>query len=69
MSDAGQINLARGFARPIRSNVVLPKDAKDKMLPVEQYKNAKPIQNFEGWEVTTKAIPRQWQEQVMIYKK
>ena len=69
LSDAGQINLARGYARPIRSNVVLPKDAKDKMLPSEQYKNAKPIQDFDGWEVTTKAIPRQWQEQVMVYKK
>jgi putative spermidine/putrescine transport system substrate-binding protein len=68
-SDAGQINLARGYARPIRSNVVLPKDVTDKMLSAEQYRNAKPIQDFAAWETTTKAIPRQWQEQVMIYNK
>ena len=68
-SDAGQINLARGYARPIRSNVVLPQDVKDKMLSAEQYRNAKPIQDFAAWETTTKAIPRQWQEQVMIYNK
>lgn len=68
-SDAGQINLARGYARPIRSNVVLPKDVTDKMLSPEQYRNAKPIQDFAAWETTTKAIPRQWQEQVMIYNK
>ena len=68
-SDAGQINLARGYARPIRSNVVLPQDVKDKLLPATQYRNAKPIQDFVAWEATTKAIPRQWQEQVMIYNK
>jgi len=68
-SDAGQINLARGYARPIRSNVVLPQDVTDKMLSAEQYRNAKPIQDFAAWETTTKAIPRQWQEQVMIYNK
>ncbi|MFJ2363431.1 ABC transporter substrate-binding protein [Pseudomonas sp. NPDC087697] len=68
-SDAGQTNLARGFARPIRSNVVLPQDVKDRMLPAAQYSNAKPIQDFVAWEATTKAIPRQWQEQVMIYNK
>ena len=68
-SDAGQINLARGYARPIRSNVVLPQDAKDKMLPVAEYKNAKPIEDFAAWEATTKTIARQWQEQVMVYKK
>lgn len=68
-SDEGQINLARGNARPIRTSVAMPKDVKAKMLPDAQYKNAKPIQDFAAWEVTTKAIPRQWQEQVMIYNK
>ena len=40
LSDAGQINLARGYARPIRSNVTLPDDVKAKLLPAEQYANA-----------------------------
>ena len=68
-SDEGQINLARGNARPIRSGVVMPKDVQAKMLPAAQYRNAKPIQDFAAWEVTTKALPRQWQEQVMVFNK
>ncbi|GAA4033843.1 ABC transporter substrate-binding protein [Actimicrobium antarcticum] len=68
-SDEGQINLARGHARPIRSNVVMPKDVQDKMLPAAQYQNAKPIQDFAAWEKTTRALPRQWQEQVMMFNK
>ena len=68
-SDEGQVNLARGHARPIRSNVVMPKDVQDKMLPAVQYQNAKPIHDFAAWEKTTRAIPRQWQEQVMMFNK
>lgn len=68
-SDAGQINLARGNARPIRTSVVMPKDVKAKMLPEAQYRNAKPIHDFAAWEATTKALPRQWQEQVMMFNK
>lgn len=69
LSDEGQINLARGNARPIRTTVVMPKDVKAKMLPEAQYRNAKPIQDFAAWEATTKALPRQWQEQVMVFNK
>jgi putative spermidine/putrescine transport system substrate-binding protein len=68
-SDAGQINLARGYARPIRTSIVMPKDVKAKMLPDSMYVNAKPIKDFAAWEVATKALPRQWQEQVMVYNK
>lgn len=68
-SDEGQINLARGNARPIRTAVVMPKDVKAKMLPEAQYRNAKPIQDFAAWEATTKTLPRQWQEQVMVFNK
>ena len=66
LSDAGQINLARGYARPIRSNVTLPDDVKAKLLPAEQYANAKPVQDHAAWEQSSKALPRQWQETVMI---
>lgn len=68
-SDEGQINLARGHARPIRTSVVMPKDVKASMLPESQYRNARPIQDFAAWKVTTKALPRQWQEQVMMFNK
>ena len=66
LSDAGQINLARGYARPIRSNVTLPDDVKAKLLPAEQYANAKPVSDHAAWEQSSKALPRQWQETVMI---
>lgn len=66
LSDAGQINLAKGYARPIRSSVALPDDVKAKMLPQEQYANAKPITNFDAWAATVSTLPEVWQEKVMI---
>ncbi len=69
LSDAGQINLAKGYARPIRDNVNLPEDVKEKMLPLDQYKNVKPIKDFTVWENTAKEIPQKWQEKVLIHVK
>ncbi|MEC5342440.1 ABC transporter substrate-binding protein [Brenneria populi] len=69
-SDAGQINLARGYARPIRvENLILPDDVKAKLLPVEQYKNAHPIADPQAWEKSAKLLPRLWQENVIIAMK
>ncbi|SMF38624.1 ABC transporter substrate-binding protein [Pseudogulbenkiania subflava] len=65
-SDEGQINLARGYARPIRASVKIPADVQAKLLPASQYRAAKPIRDFAAWEVSTKQLPRQWQEQVMV---
>ncbi|WP_277962369.1 ABC transporter substrate-binding protein [Pseudomonas sp. RIT-To-2] len=66
-SDEGQFNLARGHARPIRAEYLkLPQDVADKLLPNEQYKNAKPIKNPDAWEKSSKALPQQWNEQVII---
>ena len=44
LSDAGQINLAKGFARPIR-NIPLPDEIQQKLLPREQYKKARPVKD------------------------
>ncbi|WP_003543787.1 ABC transporter substrate-binding protein [Desulfotomaculum nigrificans] len=66
LSDQGQINLAKGYARPIRDNVTLPDDVKAILLPKEEYKNAKPIQDFKAWETTAKKLPQLWQEKVLI---
>jgi len=67
LSDAGQINLARGYARPIRADhVQLPADVAAKLLPSEQYKAVQPIKNADAWEKSSKALPQQWQEQVII---
>jgi putative spermidine/putrescine transport system substrate-binding protein len=67
LSDAGQINLARGNARPIRAeHLTLPAEVQAKLLPNEQYAKVKPIENAEAWEATSKALPQQWQESVII---
>lgn len=66
-SDAGQINLARGYARPIRAqHLTLPEDVKAKLLPESQYQSVRPIADAEAWDKTVKTLPRQWQEQVII---
>lgn len=66
-SDAGQINLARGYARPIRADkVTLPDDVKAKLLPAGEYKNAHPIADPDAWDKSAKTLPRMWQENVMI---
>ena len=70
LSDAGQINLARGYARPIRADkLTLPEDVKKKLLPAEQYKSARPIKDAEAWEKTSKKLPRQWQEMFIMNMK
>lgn len=65
-SDAGQINLARGYARPIRADVKLPEDVQKMLIPADQYKNAKHITNQAQWEKTAKMLPRLWQQKVLI---
>ena len=66
LSDAGQINLARGFARPIRP-VTLPEDVKKYLLPDEQYRNARPVQNHTAWRNCIRELPLRWQEEVIIH--
>ncbi|MFK0087852.1 ABC transporter substrate-binding protein [Pseudomonas sp. NPDC090755] len=66
-SDAGQTNLAKGHARPIRAeHLKLPAEVQAKLLPNEQYKAAQPIKDAAAWEATSKALPQKWQEQVII---
>ncbi|MFO1805510.1 extracellular solute-binding protein [Pseudomonas aeruginosa] len=66
-SDAGQINPAKGNARPIRAeSLTLPDDVKAQLLPNEQYAKAQPIKDAKAWEETSKRLPRQWQEAVII---
>jgi len=67
LSDAGQINLAKGNARPIRAeHLTLPAEVQAKLLPNEQYAKVKPIKDAAAWEATSKALPQQWQENVII---
>ncbi|MBD7978551.1 ABC transporter substrate-binding protein [Serpens gallinarum] len=67
LSDAGQINLAKGNARPIRAeHLTLPADVQAKLLPNEQYAKVQPIKDPDAWEETSKALPQLWQEHVII---
>ena len=68
LSDAGQINLAKGNARPIRAeHLTLPAEVQAKLLPQEQYAKVQPIKDAAAWEDTSKALPRMWQEHVIIH--
>lgn len=70
LSDEGQINLAKGYARPIRAeHLTLPADVQAKLLPQSEYKNARPIKDQAAWDKTSKLLPRLWQENVVINMK
>mgnify|MGYP001066712392 CR=1 FL=1 len=64
-SDEGQINLAKGYAKPVREDVKLPDDVKAKLLPHDQYKNVKSV-DYSAWNKTVKELPQLWQEQVLV---
>lgn len=63
-SDEGQINLAKGFAKPIR-NIKLPAAIQNKMLPASDYKSAKQIKDFSVWDKTSKEIPDLWRDNIL----
>jgi putative spermidine/putrescine transport system substrate-binding protein len=69
LSDEGQENLAKGYARPIRENVELSEEVQAMLLPADLYENARPVADQKAWEETTKQIPQMWQEQVLIHVK
>lgn len=69
LSDEGQINLAKGYARPIRSDVVLPADVAAILLPDAQYKNATNIKDANAWKTTAESLGMKWQEEVIAYAK
>lgn len=69
LSDKGQINLAKGYARPIRSDVKLPADVQSKLLPASEYKTTTHITDYKEWDKTAAALPQSWQQEVMTYAK
>lgn len=68
LSDEGQINLAKGFAKPVR-DVELPEDVASKLLDESQYANARMVQDQAAWDETAKTIGTLWQEEVIAYAK
>lgn len=67
LSDEGQINLAKGYARPVRDDVELPQEVKDMLLPDEQYTNARFIEDQEAWDKAVENLSSSWQEEVVAY--
>lgn len=67
LSDEGQVNLAKGYARPIRESVQLPDDVAAKLLPADSYTNVKPVNDYTAWEETAKKLPQLWQERVLVH--
>ena len=64
-SDAGQINLARGNARPVRiDSVKLPADVAARLIDSAQYQSARAIKPA-LWVDEVKKLPRAWQKQVI----
>ena len=67
LSDAGQIDRARGYARPIREDVELPEDVAAKLLPEEAYSHVLTIQDPELLARAGEEVARLWEEQVLPY--
>lgn len=65
LSDAGQINLAKGFARPIRTDVKLPADIAAQLLPDSDYKGVYHVKDADAWNTTTLKLAQLWQSEVL----
>ena len=64
-SDAGQVQLARGNARPIRAeSLVLPDDVRRRLIDNKQYAKARAVKPA-IWTEEVKKLPRAWQRDVM----
>ncbi len=66
LSDKGQINLAKGYAKPVR-DVTLPAEVSAKLIANDQYKNARMIKDQAGWQNSVSTLGTKWQEEVIAY--
>ena len=64
LSDAGQINLARGYATPIR-DVELPEDVLAMRLPSEQYGDQVQNIDYDKWTGVTEELITWYQENII----
>ena len=67
LSDEGQIDRAKGYARPIREDVELPADVAAKMLPQSEYENVVNLTDPEALTAASEEVSRLWEEQVLPY--
>ena len=67
LSDEGQINFARGYGHPIRQDIEIPKELKDKFLPESEYEKAKPLYDIQALRKAIEEIPTLWEEEVLVH--
>ena len=66
-SDEGQINFAKGFARPILIDyITLPPEVAANVLPKEQYAKARPMNATIVDRIRPRRCPRCGRKQVML---
>ena len=65
LSDEGQINLAKGYATPIRSDVELPEEVQAMRIDESQYASAVPVEDFETWAEKSQEIIEFWEEEIV----
>ncbi|WP_271007797.1 ABC transporter substrate-binding protein [Paucibacter sp. B51] len=64
-SDPGQLQLARGYARPIRlEHLELPADVRQRLLDPAQYRPARALRPF-VWAWELKKLRQTWQDEVL----
>jgi putative spermidine/putrescine transport system substrate-binding protein len=64
-SDEGQIDRAKGNARPIMTGVKLPADVENAMLDSSQYVNTIPLEDPEAYTKACQEVARLWEEEVL----
>lgn len=65
LSDEGQIDRAKGFARPIREDVEIPAEIEAKMLPDSEYENTVKISDVNELTEACEKVAKLWEEEVI----
>lgn len=64
LSDAGQINRAEGYARPIRSDVEIPEELAARMIDDEEYTETIPLTDNDTVTAACAEIASRWEEEI-----
>ena len=65
LSDEGQIDRAKGYARPVRSDVEIPAEIQEKMIPDEEYSATIPMTDVTVVSTACAEIANRWEEEII----